>query len=130
MKADAVEDRPSPMSVRLSDLAEMAKPGITLMVVLTAGLGFLLAGGEKAFAAGADVAEFTADGAAPVISAGIRAGLESSARIKRQSVLIVDSIQTVYTGDLEGAPGNVGQVRECAARLMRFARPSLLQCLL
>jgi protoheme IX farnesyltransferase len=30
----------------LADLAEMTKPGITLMVVLTAGLGFLLAGGE------------------------------------------------------------------------------------
>lgn len=37
-------------------------------------------------------------------------------------VLVVDSIQTVFTGDLEGAPGNVGQVRECAARLMRFAK--------
>ena len=37
-------------------------------------------------------------------------------------VLIVDSIQTTYTTDLEGAPGNVGQVRECAARLMRFAK--------
>jgi DNA repair protein RadA/Sms len=37
-------------------------------------------------------------------------------------VLIVDSIQTTYTDDLEGAPGNVGQVRECAARLMRFAK--------
>jgi len=37
-------------------------------------------------------------------------------------VLIVDSIQTTYTADLEGAPGNVGQVRECAARLMRFAK--------
>lgn len=37
-------------------------------------------------------------------------------------VLLVDSIQTVYTGDLEGAPGNVGQVRECAARLQRFAK--------
>ncbi|HEX5972573.1 MAG TPA: ATPase domain-containing protein, partial [Gemmatimonadaceae bacterium] len=31
-------------------------------------------------------------------------------------VLIVDSIQTVFTTDLEGAPGNVGQVRETAAR--------------
>ncbi|HKW10671.1 MAG TPA: DNA repair protein RadA, partial [Gemmatimonadaceae bacterium] len=40
------------------------------------------------------------------------------------SALIVDSIQTVFTGDLEGAPGNVGQVRECAARLMRFAKES------
>jgi DNA repair protein RadA/Sms len=40
----------------------------------------------------------------------------------RPAVMVVDSIQTVFTGDLEGAPGNVGQVRECAARLMRFAK--------
>jgi DNA repair protein RadA/Sms len=39
-------------------------------------------------------------------------------------VVVVDSIQTSYTDDLEGAPGNVGQVRECAARLMRFAKAS------
>jgi DNA repair protein RadA/Sms len=39
-------------------------------------------------------------------------------------VLLVDSIQTVHTSDLEGAPGNVGQVRECAARLQRFAKQS------
>ena len=38
------------------------------------------------------------------------------------AVMVIDSIQTVFTGDLEGAPGNVGQVRECAARLMRFAK--------
>jgi len=38
--------------------------------------------------------------------------------------LVLDSIQTVYTDALEGAPGNVGQVRECAARLMRFAKES------
>ncbi len=37
-------------------------------------------------------------------------------------LMVVDSIQTVFTQDLEGAPGNVGQVRECAARLMRFAK--------
>jgi DNA repair protein RadA/Sms len=42
----------------------------------------------------------------------------------RPTVMVVDSIQTVFTGDLEGAPGNVGQVRECAARLMRFAKES------
>jgi len=40
------------------------------------------------------------------------------------SVMVVDSIQTTFTADLEGAPGNVGQVRECAARLMRFAKES------
>src|SRR3954467_6688883 len=40
------------------------------------------------------------------------------------AALIVDSIQPVFTADLGGAPGNVGQVRECAARLMRFAKES------
>lgn len=40
------------------------------------------------------------------------------------AVMIVDSIQTVFTSDLEGAPGNVGQVRESAARLMHFAKAS------
>jgi DNA repair protein RadA/Sms len=38
------------------------------------------------------------------------------------AVVIVDSIQTVSTDALDGAPGSVGQVRECAARLMRFAK--------
>jgi len=38
---------PIPLSARLSDLAELTKPGITLMVVLTAGLGFLLAEQER-----------------------------------------------------------------------------------
>src|SRR2546428_12931532 len=42
----------------------------------------------------------------------------------RSSVVLVDSVQTTYTEELEGAPGNVGQVRECAARLMRFAKES------
>jgi DNA repair protein RadA/Sms len=40
----------------------------------------------------------------------------------RAQVVFIDSIQTTYTEELEGAPGNVGQVRECAARLMRFAK--------
>lgn len=40
----------------------------------------------------------------------------------RPAVMVVDSIQTVFTQELEGAPGNVGQVRECAARLMRLAK--------
>src|SRR5688500_15924305 len=40
------------------------------------------------------------------------------------AVLFVDSIQTTYTEDIEGAPGNVGQVRECAARLQRYAKES------
>ncbi len=46
----------------------------------------------------------------------------ATASAAEPSVLIVDSIQTVFTADLDGAPGSVGQVRECAARLMRFAK--------
>jgi DNA repair protein RadA/Sms len=37
-------------------------------------------------------------------------------------LLLVDSIQTVYSADVDGVPGSVGQVRECAARLQRFAK--------
>ena len=39
-------------------------------------------------------------------------------------LLVIDSIQTIYSAELEGAPGNVGQVRECASRLMRYAKES------
>jgi DNA repair protein RadA/Sms len=39
-------------------------------------------------------------------------------------VVVIDSIQTVYTETLESAPGNVGQVRECSGQLMRFAKES------
>lgn len=38
------------------------------------------------------------------------------------SAVIVDSIQTMYTGDLSGMAGSVGQVRECAARLLRVCK--------
>src|SRR4030095_14514406 len=44
MNGIPVSSEPSlPVSVRLADLWEMTKPGITLMVVLTAGLGYVLA---------------------------------------------------------------------------------------
>jgi DNA repair protein RadA/Sms len=37
-------------------------------------------------------------------------------------VLIVDSIQTMYSQRIESAPGAVSQLRECAAELVRFAK--------
>jgi DNA repair protein RadA/Sms len=37
-------------------------------------------------------------------------------------VAVVDSIQTVYTDVLQSAPGAVGQVRECAAQMVRYAK--------
>ena len=38
--------------------------------------------------------------------------------------VMVDSIQTIYDPELQSAPGSVGQVRECAARLVSLAKRS------
>jgi DNA repair protein RadA/Sms len=38
------------------------------------------------------------------------------------SALLIDSIQTMFTSDLPGAPGSVGQVRECAGRLVFYGK--------
>ncbi len=40
----------------------------------------------------------------------------------RPDLLVVDSIQTVATGEAGGSPGGVSQVREAAARAIRFAK--------
>ncbi len=40
------------------------------------------------------------------------------------AVLVIDSIQTMHDESLESAPGSVSQVRECAAKLMFFAKRS------
>ncbi len=38
------------------------------------------------------------------------------------AILIIDSIQTVYTEESESSPGSVSQVRECASRLQMLAK--------
>ena len=38
------------------------------------------------------------------------------------SVVIVDSIQTLFSNQMESAAGSIGQVRQCAGELMRFAK--------
>ncbi len=41
---------------------------------------------------------------------------------EKPALLIIDSIQTMYTSDIDSVPGSVSQVRECTARLLRFAK--------
>lgn len=48
--------------------------------------------------------------------------IEIISSLDNPSAIIVDSIQTMYTSDLSGMAGSVGQVRECAARLLRIAK--------
>lgn len=37
-------------------------------------------------------------------------------------IVVVDSIQTICTADVDSSPGSVSQVRECASRLLRYAK--------
>ncbi len=42
----------------------------------------------------------------------------------RPSLMIVDSVQTMFTDSVESTPGSVGQIKEVAAALLRFAKES------
>lgn len=44
------------------------------------------------------------------------------AQIHKPAILVIDSIQTIFTDQLQSAPGSVAQVRECAAQLVRYAK--------
>jgi len=46
------------------------------------------------------------------------------AQQRQPQVMVIDSIQTVFTELLQSAPGTVAQVRESAAQLVRFAKSS------
>ncbi len=46
------------------------------------------------------------------------------AEADKPAVMVIDSIQTIYSDSLQSAPGSVGQIRESAAMLVRFAKQS------
>ncbi len=39
-------------------------------------------------------------------------------------MLVIDSIQTLYSSQIESSPGSISQVRECTAQLLRYAKQS------
>ncbi len=49
-------------------------------------------------------------------------GILKLASTEQPQVMVIDSIQTVYTDSLQSAPGAVAQVRESAAQLVRYAK--------
>ena len=48
----------------------------------------------------------------------------------KPELLIIDSIQTIATEDVDSSPGSITQVRECASALLRFAKTSSIPVLL
>lgn len=54
----------------------------------------------------------------------------SHAEKLRPGLIIIDSIQTMATEELESTAGSVGQVRQCAASLLRYAKTTGVPVLL
>lgn len=48
--------------------------------------------------------------------------ITANAQIEKPKVMVVDSIQTTHTEQLQSAPGGVAQVKESAAQLVRYAK--------
>jgi DNA repair protein RadA/Sms len=61
------------------------------------------------------------DGLQALAETGVERILQQAATL-RPRVMVADSIQTLWTEELSAAPGSVSQVRESAARLVRFAK--------
>jgi len=46
----------------------------------------------------------------------------AQAALEKPQLMVIDSIQTIYTEALQSAPGSVSQVREATAQLVRYAK--------
>lgn len=61
------------------------------------------------------------DGVHALAETGVERILEHASKM-RPALIVADSIQTLWTESLTAAPGSVSQVRESAARLVRYAK--------
>lgn len=61
------------------------------------------------------------EGVHALAETGVEKILQSAVAM-RPSIIVADSVQTLWTEELSAAPGSVSQVRESAARLVRFAK--------
>ncbi|MBC8214826.1 MAG: DNA repair protein RadA [Candidatus Marinimicrobia bacterium] len=43
--------------------------------------------------------------------------------IHKPDLLIIDSIQTIFTESIDGLPGSLSQVRECGSQILNFCKP-------
>lgn len=44
------------------------------------------------------------------------------AEVTQPELVVIDSIQTLYSNQIESSPGSISQVRECTAQLLRYAK--------
>jgi DNA repair protein RadA/Sms len=107
------------------------EPGIGKSTLLAQALAGLARSGSVLYATGEESVAQTAmrarrvGAAVPQLSLVAETDVEkivAHATAARPRVLAVDSIQTVYTPLLDSIPGSLAQVRECASRLVQFAK--------
>src|SRR5881227_1400836 len=66
----------------------------------------------------------------PVLAETDLGAVVATLEAERPEVCVIDSVQTLHAGELTGAPGSVGQVREVAGRIMDVAKRSGIAVLL
>lgn len=110
-------------------------PGIgKSTLLLQAAASIANSGGDAVYISGeeaADQVRLRADrlglGKAPIRLASatsVRDILTTLGTMSPPSILVIDSIQTMHSDQIEGAPGTVSQVRGCAFELIRYAKES------
>lgn len=110
-------------------------PGIgKSTLLLQAAAKVALSGGTAVYISGeeaADQVRLRADrlglGKAPIMLASatsVRDILTTLNAMDPPALVVIDSIQTMYSDQIEGAPGTVSQVRGCAFELIRYAKAS------
>jgi DNA repair protein RadA/Sms len=106
-------------------------PGVGKSTLLVQALAGLAARGRVLYATGEESVAQTALRARRVGAAAAQLTVVAETDVERilayaeanaPAVLAVDSVQTVYTPMLDSIPGSLAQVRECASRLMQFAK--------
>ncbi len=108
-------------------------PGIgKSTLLLQAAARIAMAGGDAIYISGeeaADQVRLRADrlglGKAPLrlaAATSVRDILTTLGAMPPPALLVIDSIQTMHSDQIEGAPGTVSQVRGCAFELIRYAK--------
>ncbi len=107
-------------------------PGIGKSTLTSMALGELAATGRRTLYVSAEEsaaqvrlrAERLAPGAleVPIVAETALDVILATLEVAQPEVCVIDSIQTLHSPELSGAPGTVGQVREATAALMRLAK--------
>lgn len=110
------------------------EPGVGKSTLVLQAAGSLAAGGSKVLIATAEESaeqvglragrlKIEEDGVYLLAEPDVDDILGAADRL-RPDLLVIDSVQTVSAAEVGGAPGSMSQVRECAARVMRYAKDS------